>query len=694
MALFAAVIFLGAFLLFQVEPLICKHLLPWFGGVPAVWSTCLVFFQTTLLAGYAYAHATTRWLSPRRQAALHAVLLGLSVAAMAALSFVWSSPITPGAGWRPPDSSAPVARILFTLAVAVGAPFFLLSTTGPLVQSWSARRSGGAPYRLYALSNFGSLLALLGYPFLVEPSLSLGSQGRAWSVLYVIFAAACAFAAFSAARGAEPTPAAEAGERVRVPLARAVLWVALSAGASVLLLATTTQMSQDVAAIPLLWVLPLALYLVSLILAFEREGWYHRAVWLPIFAASLALVSSVLLGNPALGALRIRLAIYSVALLCGCMIFHGELFRLRPPPRALTFFYLLVSLGGALGGLFVGLVAPHIFDDYWEFPLALGGGALVALIVLVGAPGARARLRLPRLLGATGFAVLATLVFLAVRAQSHRAIAATRNFFGVLRLQEYYPTDPEEHLYALVNGPIVHGYEFTAPDKRHKPTAEFTPESGVGLALRELHLRRPGGLHVGILGEGVGATAALAVPGDRFRFYEINPAVIRYAWGDGGYFHFLEDLPLRPVVVEGDARLALERELARGERQSFDLLAVDVFTGDAIPVHLLTEEAVRTYLAQLRPGGVLAFHISNQYLSLAQVVLALGDRFGLASFDLTSRDDPPRAFSSHWILLSSEPGLFQSESFTKAKGRIGHTDRRVLWTDDRSDIFRVLKRGL
>jgi hypothetical protein len=694
-----SVVFLSAFLLFAVEPLICKHILPWFGGVPAVWSTCLVFFQLMLLGGYAYAHWIARRADGRRAALVHAALLGASVVALVALACLWSSPVTPGVALRPPDSEHPIPRILGILSLSVGLPFFLLSSTSPLLQHWYSRLGGTSPYRLYALSNAGSLLALLCYPFLIEPSLSISRQGWCWSAGFLLFAVGCALVALRVNRSVSaiaPEPAAQ-----RSATDRPWRWVLLSAFASVLLLATTTQMLQDVAGIPLLWVLPLALYLLSLILCFEGGGWYLRPLWFSLYGLSLMLVTALILGTSWhwLLDLRAQFAVYLAALFSGCMILHGELVRLRPGEGQLTRFYLFVSLGGALGGCFVGLAAPQLFKGYWEFPLAQAGCCVTIAAVLVGSlarQNGKRGLQLALGSAAALSVALASVLALSYRIQSLQAKASTRGFFGVLRVLEFYIGEPEE-FFALKNGSTLHGYEFTAPALRMEPVAEFTNDSGVGLAIKTLHARLPDrGLKIGILGEGVGAITALLRPGDQVRIYEINPQVIQFAGGQGGYFHFLEGLSPPAEVVEGDARIALERELALGQRHDYDLLAVDTFNGDAIPVHMLTEDAMAVYLQQLRPGGILAVHAGNAYLDIPRVVLGSADHFGLHAVQIFSEGKKMKSFGAHWLLLSSDQGLLDAELLAQAPGRTPLTppDQRVTWTDERSDVFSVFRKDL
>ncbi len=421
-----------------------------------------------------------------------------------------------------------------------------------------------------------------------------------------------------------------------------------------------------------------------------------------MYGVSLLLVAAIILGSSWhwLGDLRAQLVVYLAALFSGCMIFHGELVRLRPGAGQLTRFYLFVSLGGALGGCFVGLAAPHLFNGYWEFPLAQAACCVTIAAVLTGSLAALRRQRRVLQLGLGSAAALAlalaSVLALAYRLESRQAKASSRGFFGVLRVLEFYAGEPED-FFALKNGSTLHGYEFTSPALRKEPVAEFTNESGVGLAIQTLHARLPDrGLKIGILGEGVGAITALLRPGDQVRIYEINPQVIQYAGGQGGYFHFLEGLSPPAEVVEGDARIALERELARGQVAGYDLLAVDTFNGDAIPVHMLTENAMAVYLQQLRPGGILAVHAGNAYLDIPRVVLGSADHFGLHAVQIFSEGKRMRSFGAHWLLLSSDQGLLDAELLARAPGRTPLTppEQRVVWTDERSDVFSVFRKDL
>ncbi len=701
---FALTIFLSAFLLFQVQLILGKYILPWFGGTPGVWTTCLLVFQTLLLLGYAYARAIVLRLAARRQRLLHATLVLASVAVLAVLAGGWGAPILPGAGWRPSGPGDPTWRIVAVLAVAAGLPYLILSSTGPLLQDWFARtRPGVSPYRLYALSNLGSLLGLVTYPFVVEPSLTLRTQAWAWAAGYVLFAvgiAACAGQGRRAAGGGEGDGREGADRRQPRGSPRVglwLLWFALPACASTLLVATTNQMCQEVAVIPFLWVLPLALYLLSFILAFQGGAWIARWWVHPAFAVALVAVCFALFRGVTLG-LRTQIGVYSIGLFAACMVAHGELVRLRPEPRDLTAFYLAVAAGGAAGGAFVALVAPHVFTGFWELHVGLFACAVLLLVVVIRDRASWWYPRgLPRaVLRAAALAALAALgVALAVQTRQRvgTGLVRERNFFGVLRVIEEYRDDPEWTLRSLVHGRILHGFQYRAADKRDRPTVYFRADSGIGLAL-EYHPRRLAGepLRIGVLGLGVGTLAAYGQAGDVVRFYEINPSVISFSEGAHPYFTFLADCPAKVEIVPGDARLSLERELAAGQPQRFDLLAMDAFTSDAVPVHLLTEEAFRVYLAHLRaPDGVIAVNISNRYLDLRPVLVAAARRFDLEGVTVTSAIEGRSTPGVRWVLLARSADALAGPLAGGGVPLAADGRSVPLWTDDYSNLFRVLR---
>src|SRR6267142_214801 len=670
MILYAVTIFLSAFLLFQVQPLIAKMILPWFGGTAAVWTTCMLFFQLLLLAGYIYSHAyVTRRIPARR--AVHIVLLVLAAATL---------PLAASVAWKPSGGEDPTWRILGLLATSVGLPYFALSTTGPLVQAWHARSHPGAiPYRLFALSNLGSMLALLSYPLLVEPTLALGKQTAIWSASFIAFALLCALLAWRNRGGDAPPSPVEEAEKPGPGLQ--ALWAVLAACASTLLLAFTGHMTLNIAAIPFLWVVPLALYLLSFVLCFEASGWYRRWLFLPLLGAGLAGVCVTLAqSNPSIWSL---IPLYSATLFAACMVCHGELARSKPHPRYLTGFYLMLALGGALGGVLVGLVAPSVFDNLYELPLGM-----VALCIFV----TLALLHDRQSLFHCRWGVAARLVFLGLTVALGVQLARTtrdnsadtrvtlRNFYGVLNVRD--SGEGPDAMRILSHGTIIHGKQFLQEDRRDSPTTYYGMTSGVGLALIDARARGP--LRVGVVGLGAGTIAAYGRSGDLFRFYDINPQVVDLARTE---FTFLKDSPARVEVQLGDARLSLEREPA----QNFDLLALDAFSSDAIPVHLLTVEAFRVYARQLRPGGVLAVHISNRYLDLVPVVQQAARELSLELREVDNDDDDDMGvYRSDWLLLSASPAAFEGPLLKDAQ-RIDAVPHVGLWTDDYSDLYSILK---
>lgn len=676
MILFALCIFLSAFLLFQVQPMIGKFILPWFGGTPAVWSTALLFFQALLTGGYAYAY----WLVKRpKQGWIHLALLGMTLALLSALGLAWPSPVTPSADMRPAGADFPVFHIFFLLLVSVGLPYFVLAANGPLMQAWFSRIFPERSYaRLYALSNVGSLLGLLAYPILIEPVLTLRQQGWAWAIGFVLFAIVAGALAFRAReeRG-EPHEAADGKPS---PSLR-TLWIILSGTASLFLLSVTNQISQEVAVIPFLWVLPLTVYLLSFVLTFSDAGLYNRRIYALLFALATLAALWALSQTAALNVL-VQIAVNTIFLFLACMICHGELYRLRPHARHLTSFYLMVSIGGAAGGLFVNFAAPFIFNGYWE--LYLAGLTTIVLLIFMLLP--RFSARPETIVRATGVSFLFGLLALSVGLNSNQAaLFAERNFYGVVRVRE-----SNDGAYSMIHGVTVHGLQFR--DDRSRPTTYFTEESGIGLLLSN-HPRRGEGLRVGVLGLGIGTLAAYAEPGDAYRFYEINPAVIRLAEGEGGYFSFLADSPAEVTVVSGDARISLEQELAAGNPQEFDVLALDTFSSDSIPVHLVTKEAFALYLEHLAPGGVIAAHISNRHLDLLPVLRGLAREYNLAVVEVNRFENLAQGeYPSQWVMLAPDPALLASLPLGSRAVPFDDSAPSVrLWTDDYSNLFQLLK---
>ncbi|MBZ5528248.1 MAG: fused MFS/spermidine synthase [Acidobacteriia bacterium] len=667
--LYAAVIFLGAFLLFLIEPLLAKVILPWFGGSASVWATCLVFFQSTLLLGYAYADFTTRRFSPRQLSSFHVILLLASLALL---------PITPGAHWRPAPGGDPAWRILALLATSIGLPFLLLSVTSPLVQSWYARRRPGAqPYHLFALSNLASFLALLSYPFLIEPRTATDAQLHGWSWLYLAFVAFCAAAAWISRSAAvpEPSPAAGAAEADAPPELRTrLLWLALSACGSMLLLSVTNHLTQNVAPIPLLWVLPLALYLLTFAMAFNRRSLYSHWLMVRLLAVMLGALGYAIYEPSFAEKLQVSVPLFGAGLFVCCLFCHGELYRLRPAASQLTRYYLTISLGGALGAIFVGLVAPYIFRNVYEFPLTLLVTALFALFALWREGW------LARIFWSAAAVAMAVVLVLNIRARREDSIVMVRNFYAALRVTE--TKDDGRVIRTLLHGTIDHGEEFMDPAKHLLPISYYGPDSGVALALNKCC---EGPKKFGVIGLGTGTLAAFGKAGDTVRYYEINPQVVAIARNS---FYFLRETPAKVELVLGDARLSLERE----EPQQFDVLAVDAFSGDAIPVHLLTREAVALYFRHLKPDGILAIHTSNTYLDLAPIVKQIADQAGVFATLISNDDDDENMIStSDWVLLTKNKSFAALPEIADAAEPIVVPPKLRLWTDSYNNLFYILK---
>jgi len=689
MLAYACTIFLSAFLLFAVQPMIGKIILPWFGGSAAVWSTCLLFFQAALLAGYLYAHWSARYLRPKRQAMLHIALMAVSLALL---------PILPSPSWKPSQAGDPSLRILLLLTVAIGLPYILLSTTSPLLQAWYvAAKPGATPYRLFALSNFGALLALLSYPVLVEPMFTTHGQAYGWSGIYIVYALACAAIAWSALRSANnqpPTTASAAAPQSQAPSptwVTRILWTALSACASTLLLAITNHLSQNVAPIPFLWVLPLSAYLLSFILCFERENVYHRGVFLPLLVIALDGAAYAIYANEGNPNIEWAVPTFVAALFISCMVCNGELARLKPDPRHLTSFYLMIALGGALGGVFVALVAPHVFHTYFELPLSMVASSALAAIVLWISPRHSSQAWTGKIpVAAVRIAMLAFTVGLAVHLGYEKHLAderyrlSLRNFYGVLRVRDISESEEDTAVRRLIHGTINHGEQLMDPKRRDQPTTYYGPYSGLGRGLDFLQKRGP--VRVAVIGLGAGVTASYCRAGDVFRFYDINPLALSIA---STWFTFLRDCKADHQVLLGDARLTLEAQTG----QQYDLMAIDAFSSDAIPVHLLTREAFTLYFRHLKPNGILAVHVSNRYLDLIPVVSRNARDFGKAAVDVDDEDEEEDYFSnSDWVLVASDPAMFRDPAFKSSSVKPA-TYRANLrpWTDDYSNLFQILK---
>lgn len=688
--LYATTILLSAFLIFQVELIMGKLLLPRFGGGVSVWTTAMLVFQVFLLAGYAYSAFCAARLTARQQGFTHVGLLAVSTISMAVLVFSAHSPILSNTAPTAQMTENPVWHITALLLTSVGLQCILLSATAPLLQHWFARGHGTSPYRLYALSNLGSMLGLLLYPLFVERVLTLSTQVRLWTDGYVLFAlttAGCALISMSSKPMPQelerPKRKAKKPNKVLEHQPR-LLWLVLSACSCTMLLATTNLVCQQTAAIPLLWVVPLSLYLMSFIICFDHARWYRRGLFYPLYLFWALLALRLL---PVYGELPVisLVIIYNAALLTVCMICHGELARLKPPTQHLTSFYLLISAGGALGSAAVVLIAPQVFDRFWEFQIALiGGGLLAAITTIRDRESWLYTLRYGRpIFAIAAFVLIACSGYFTYQLLSWQGEMSTvlllRNFFGPKTIAQ----DPDEM--ELIHGDTEHGMQYIHPEARRTPTLYYARDSGIGLLLD--HYQRPPGrpLRVGIIGMGVGTLAAYGKSGDYFRFYEIDPAIPELSRGADPLFTFVEDSPAHIEVILGDARIKMQEEVARGESQNFDVLVVDAFSGDSIPVHLLTREAMELYLRELRePKSVVAVHITNRFLNLSPVVANLASYYHLASTQVTTT-------TSSWVLLSRDEELLRQPDLIASAKPVEASRRVRLWTDQYSSVFDVLR---
>jgi hypothetical protein len=689
MILYAITIFLSAFLLFQVQPLIAKIILPWFGGSAAVWAAALLFFQLSLLAGYAYAHALIKFAKPRTQLLIHGTLLLASCALL---------PILPSVTWKPTAIGDPTLRILELLTATIGLPYFLLSSTSPLLQAWYVRRTGSSvPYRLFALSNFGSMLALLSFPFVVEPNIASRQQAYFWSAGFVAFAALCLITAWVSR---EETSREETGmdssvadavlaetpeKRAERPTGRQLLlWVSLAACASVLLVSITNHMSQNIAPIPLLWVVPLAIYLLTFILAFESDKIYQRWIFLPWVAPALGWMAYALYAGEGNFHIKYSIPIYCVGLFICCMLCHGELAMRKPAPRYLTLFYLMVSVGGAIGGIFVAIIAPRVFNSYLELPIGLVACAVLAAIVLYDLEIPRLGAWPVRVALAVGVGLLTGYLIREEVADRKGYHLFARNFYGELRIRDD-DVGQEYALRNLLHGTINHGSQRLNPEHRYDVNSYYAPSSGIGRTMGAKQGLGP--VRYGVVGMGAGVMTGYCRAGDYVRVYEINPLV--KSLSERGEFTFFSHCAGDKEVLMGDARLTMEKQAP----PNYDVLVIDAFSSDAIPVHLLTKEVMQLYFTLLKPDGVLAVHISNRYLDLAPVCERGAEFVGKkATVVADDASDNTFANSTTWVLITSQDNnLFQNPSFEGANmypASAAATFRG--WTDDYSSILPIL----
>jgi SAM-dependent methyltransferase len=688
---------LSAFLLFQIQPVISKFILPWFGGSPGVWTTCMVFFQVLLFGGYAYAHFIAR-LQPRWQAIIHTTLI---IGAFVLL------PIAPAETWKPTGNEDPAGQILLILLGTVGLPYFILSSTSPLTQVWFTRAiPGGSPWRLYALSNVGSLVALISYPFFFEPRMDVITQTKLWSVGFAVFGLLSLLLAWRSSRNSDAQQSNEKQLAAKktdllvaesLPWLRRAMWIFLPALASVMLLATTNHVCQDVAVVPFMWVIPLSLYLLTFIICFEHERWYRRWIWA---ALALLVIFITAGGNDLLGDFTKKMLGHRVdlipnyryevtwcfsAMFLACMVCHGELGRLKPAPARLTEFYLCMSAGGAIGGMLVSLVAPRVFVTFMEWPLGLILCLIVATVVCVSSASQLHR-RALRFAVRGGLLVLigSAVVWLALtNMEIPDRLERVRNFYGTVNVREGYDSLIDSDYRILTHGGTQHGMQNMAAAYKAEPITYYGRQTGIGKALDSLH--DLSNAKVGVVGLGTGTVACYAQKGQSYRFYEINPEVVRMA---RKYFTYLDDAEQRGASVTmiiGDARLTLEHE----PDQQFDVILLDAFSGDAIPMHLLTREAFQIYRRHMKPDGIIAVHVTNSYLQLFPVVEKQAAALGWSSPRISTEKNGDHYSTDYAMVTQNQTFLQNNPTQIDPKDPVLDVP---LWTDRYHNLFQIMKK--
>jgi spermidine synthase len=687
MIIYAITVFTSAFLLFQVQFIMARYVLPWFGGSSSIWTTCLLFFQVLLPLGYLYAHLLKRYCPSKAQGLVHVFLVAVSF---------YFLPIIPDESLKPTEFGSPVFQIIELLLRTVGIPFLLLSSTAPLIQHWFSNSfQDRSPYRLYAVSNFGSLLGLISYPVFFEQYFSITAQSQFWAYGFSLYALGCVLSAGVTTRRAvdldldKPT-----GESVC--LRDRLMWLILPAIGTLMLLASTTQITKNVAAIPLVWAIPLSLYLVSFIICFDKPKWYERRIWI---AALILLLAGTCfeLHYSGHSSFFAQISLYSMLLFSICMVCHGELYLRKPEVNLLTSYYLHIGFGGALGSIFVAVIAPIVFYDYWEFYIGLIGSYLILATLFftktTAASETPSRFKSPAfLLYAVGGLGLLACIVLKVKNDQEYVISATRNFYGRLRVIDI-PFVQGLTLRKIKSGSISHGTEILFGTNEYIPTTYFGPGSGVGKMFAHLYsttlANQP--LDAGFIGLGCGTLAVYGRPGDSFTFYEINPHVVEAAQE---FFSYLKDSKARIEHRVGDARILLEQQRAHVGSNKFDLFVVDAFYGDTPPIHLLTHEAITLYFDHLKEGGFLALNISNLYLNMIPVMRTIAKKMDIEAFVLFDKVVGKSKYiynDSTWMVLTKDRTLKSSQIFKAHYTRKIKEEDEILWTDDLSNVFSILK---
>jgi len=707
--IYGITIFVSAFLLFQIQPLISKYILPWFGGTTSVWTICMIFFQAVLLLGYLYAHFITKYFSNKKQIFIHSAFLIGSIAFL---------PILPSSAWKPETSDIPELQILLMLFASIGLPILILSATSPLIQSWISKiNQKKSPYKLYALSNAGSLIALISFPFLFEPLLPISTQATVWLGIFIAFILFCFVSAIALWKYGQPIKQIlkQQTEKILKPTKKLKFyWISLAFITSTLFLAVTNKVSQEISVVPFFWVVPLSLYLLTFIIAFsKKEKKDYHSTNLFLYVIFIFIISVLVFTG--LENIFIQLAIYSILLFLFCLVCHTELSRLKPHSNYLTSFYLIIAFGGVLGGIFTGIIAPIIFNSYIELIIAFVVCALISLFVLLKIKGIYLELSLlkPKLVQITlttrhkqlikktklsNFFTIAILIGLIIfsssgviyfikKDKSIYTVEQTRNFYSTLAVKVKKSEEHNEHAIMLISGNIMHGTQSLEQEKRGQPTSYYTTGSGINRLFKVLAEKNQT-LRIGAIGLGTGTISAYGKEGDYFNYYEINPEVERLC---KKYFSYLFDKNIDFKITLGDARINLEKE----NSQNYDVFVLDAFTDDAIPIHLLTKEAFEIYLKHLAKNGIIAAHISNKHIDLEPVVHKIAQHFNMQAITISNMiqsDILHTNTSSAWVLISKNQELLNSDIIQqKVSTENVDLEKQDLWTDDYSNIFKVLK---
>jgi len=683
---FLVTIFISSFLLFQIQPILAKMALPFFGGGAAIWTACMLFFQLFLLLGYFYSHCLTKLTHLNHQVFIHCSLIAVS------LLFLPISPFESNASF---GGDTPQFEIIFSLFIGIGFPYFMLSSTAPLIQKWYGQIfPTNEPYRLYSLSNLGSLLALLSYPFLIEPLMTLDRQAGVWSMLYSLFALFIFLTSYQLYRHEiKPLKAIpnEQSKTITYTMGDILLWLLFSAASVILMVSTTSAMTQNIPPTPFLWILPLCIYLLTYIICFNNDKWYVQKYWFIIFSGcSIAALLMFFIGNQF--NIVTQVAIYSLILFCACMLCHGELARLKPEKNKLTLFYLIMALGGVFGSVFTSIVAEQVFSQYYEFPLA------IALVYLLFSGSLWKESKNEKLLKREkkqslylGLASIAGLLAFGLYfVKLHHLyyqddVSNSRNFYGTLAVKDF--NEFAEPTRMLFDGATSHGTQSLSSANSHIPTSYYRFDTGVSLALQKFYADKA--KKVAVIGLGTGTLAAYGNVGDEYVFYELNPDVEVAA---NNYFSYLSNSKATVSIRLGDARITLQNELKESGSQLYQVLVVDAFSSDSIPVHLLTLEAFQLYWQHLDENGLLVLHISNNHLDLLPLVATLAEKTGKNMQHFYSASDVENEHTAEWVVITNNSEFYENEenqsraTYFKLK-----PEQQVLWTDAYSNLLSVIK---